>query len=268
MAPNKLRLILFTSLTLNLLAVGTAGYELHHRHGALASLKDHLAHLGPSKTPMNPDEVTYLTRETLFEKLPAREHSIVFLGDSQTANGEWGEFFPGAINRGIGGDTSAGLLKRVPVVAALRPEAVFLMIGANDYALKIQPSETVANIKNAVSLIRKSSPDTLVYIQGLTPTWWHRRNLFVSEVNALLKPMADNKKTFYIDTFTPFLKGDLLSSDYSFDGLHLNGPGFIEWKQLLVPYLSRLSAANSRKSLAHASGIRIRASVHESVGTP
>jgi len=243
MAENRLSLLLCTSVAVNFLALGSAGYVLH-RHGSLASLKDHFSRSHSANTVLTPDDISYMTRETLFEQLPARGHSVVFLGDSQTANCEWNEFFPGAINRGIGGDTSAGLLKRIPAVARLKPKAVFLMIGANDFALRIQPAETAANLKSAVSVIRESSPDTVIYVQGLTPTPWNRRNLFVSDVNTLLQSMADGKKVFYIDTYTPFLEGDVLNSHYSFDGLHLNGAGFIVWKRLLDPFVLSLTESN------------------------
>lgn len=239
MGGNRLSLMLFTSVAFNLLALGAAGYAFY-RHGDLASLKDRISHSKPANTISDPDEISYMTRETLFEQLPTRGHAVVFLGDSQTANCEWGELFPGAINRGIGGDTSAGLLKRIPAVVGLKPKAVFLMIGANDFARGIRPTETAANVKSTISVIREFSPDTLIYVESLTPTRWNRRNLFASEVNTMLQSLADGKKTFYIDTYAPFLEGDLLNSRYSFDGLHLNGAGFMLWKRLLNPHVSRL----------------------------
>jgi hypothetical protein len=45
------------------------------------------------------------------------------------------------------------------------------------------------------------------------------------------------------------LEGEVLNSRYSFDGLHLNGVGFMVWKRLLDPYVSRLAEPDESASL-------------------
>ncbi|HZV20619.1 MAG TPA: GDSL-type esterase/lipase family protein, partial [Hyphomicrobiales bacterium] len=59
---------------------------------------------------------------------------VVMLGDSLTKRAQWAEITgcPFLANRGIGGDTSAGVLSRLEESLKLRPRAVFLMIGIND----------------------------------------------------------------------------------------------------------------------------------------
>lgn len=89
-------------------------------------------------------------REGMFRVLPSPgSRAIVFLGDSLTSGCEWRELFGHQLtilNRGIGGDTSAGVLKRVSTVAALRPVATFLMIGTNDaQLLGYAPTDTLRN---------------------------------------------------------------------------------------------------------------------------
>jgi lysophospholipase L1-like esterase len=232
---RTLNRVLALSLTLNVLALSAAGYAVYKR-GGRAYIRDRFQAVRSSSNTLTPDDISYLTRETLFERLPVRPTPIVFLGDSQTANCEWGELFPGAVNRGIGGDTSATLLKRISDVSRLDPREVFLLIGANDFARGSSPQETAANIQSAVSALRSNSPETIVFVEGLLPTWFARRNVFARGVNKLLQPLADGRNVFYLDFYNLFLDGDLLSSKLSFDGLHLNGEGFMLWKQLLTSH--------------------------------
>jgi lysophospholipase L1-like esterase len=251
MIESRSNRLLSFSLVFNVLALAAAGYVLY-RHGTWANLRDHFGAPKALNKTLNSDEVAYLTRETLFQQLPARESPIVFLGDSQTEDCEWDEIFSGAINRGIGGDTSAGLLKRVSAVTRLKPRAVFLLIGANDFARGIEPQETAANIRSTVWKIRESSPDTFIFVEGLLPTGWMTRNVFAMRVNQLLRSLSNGKTILYLDFYDALREGDLLKANYSFDGLHLNGDGLMAWKKLLDPYVAPFLPP--RKTLSRFSG--------------
>jgi lysophospholipase L1-like esterase len=242
MTEFKLQRILAASLLLNLLAVVVSGCTVYHR-GGWAYIRDRFTKPPALNAALNPDDIAYLTRETLFQRLPTRPTPVVFLGDSQTANCEWGELFAESVNRGIGGDTSAGLLKRASEVVRLHPKAVLMLIGANDFARGIPPDETASNIRSTVSLLRAASPETTIFVESLLPTWFARRNLFAASVNKFLQQIANGKNVVYLDLYNSFLQGDLLDSKLSYDGLHLNGSGLILWKQLLearvAPFLPR-----------------------------
>ena len=65
--------------------------------------------------------------------------AVVFAGDSLMQTFEWGEYFSDLkdtviINRGINGDTVAGLTERTEEIfrAYPNPEKVFIMVGSND----------------------------------------------------------------------------------------------------------------------------------------
>ena len=63
---------------------------------------------------------------------------IIFVGDSLTDNYNVYEYYKGydVYNRGIGGDTTIGLLKRMnESVYDLKPSIVVLLIGINDFEL-------------------------------------------------------------------------------------------------------------------------------------
>lgn len=253
---NRSNHFLFPSIIVNIVVLATLAYMLF-RCGTVTHLIDRFSNLGAPKASLDSAQISYLTRETLFEQLPAYRHPIVFLGDSQTANCEWGELFAGAINRGIGGDTSAGLLKRISTITHLEPRAIFLMIGGNDFFQKVSPQETASNIRMAIREIRESSPQAVIYVQSLTPTWREERNRFAQQVNKMLESMADGKSVFYLDLYHFFLEGDFLSSKYSYDGTHLNGLGFMVWKHALDPYIALFLPADGVISNGNQTGHKL-----------
>src|SRR3954471_83138 len=70
----------------------------------------------------------------LFERLPVGPDDVLFVGDSLTDGGLWHELMADARckNRGIAGDTSAGVLARLEPMLAGQPAAVYLLVGVND----------------------------------------------------------------------------------------------------------------------------------------
>ena len=88
----------------------------------------------------------YENRKNLFDHLTMQKGSIVFLGDSITEYGQWEELMqnPKVKNRGIAGDTTWGLLRRLSTITSTQPQAIFLMIGVNDF-LFTDKSEILEN---------------------------------------------------------------------------------------------------------------------------
>jgi len=227
--------VLVFSLVLNAVALGAGGRAIYLR-GGWEYLKDRWHGAGGSAS-LSLDAMQYLQRQTLFEQMPLQKGNLVFLGDSHIAGCEWAEFFPGALNRGIGGDTSAGVLKRISSITQREPRAVFVQIGSNDLGnLGLSPDQTVANIGSMVTEIRRSSPATVIVLQGNLPTWSIKLNLYAREVNRGLEALADGKRIVFVDLYTPFLKGTALDRRLTYDGIHLNGEGYVRWKQLIEQF--------------------------------
>src|SRR5918993_1342368 len=65
----------------------------------------------------------YAKRMARFEAEPIPPRSIVFLGNSITEGGRWKKLTgdSSAVNRGIGGDITFGVLKRLDEIVAARP---------------------------------------------------------------------------------------------------------------------------------------------------
>jgi lysophospholipase L1-like esterase len=83
---------------------------------------------------------------------------------------------------------------------------------------------------------------TKIYIQSVIPTddaiHYTRRNTDIIKINDRLKEIAAQNKLAYIDLFTLFkLENNKLNPEYSLDGLHLNGKGYLAWKDAILKYV-------------------------------
>src|ERR1700719_953485 len=88
-------------------------------------------------------------RREIFGISTFKTATIVMLGDSITEAAPWDELTGcrSIVNRGIGGDTTGGVLARLGDVVKLRPRAVFLMIGVNDISLRVPAETTIENYR-------------------------------------------------------------------------------------------------------------------------
>ena len=114
----------------------------------------------------------------------------------------------------------------------------------NDLALLRSPDEVVANYARILDRIAGDSPKTRVYIQSILPTddalHTTRKNGDIWQINRELEAMARERGLVYIDLFSHFAGPDgRLDTAYSLDGLHLNGAGYLLWKELIEKKIHR-----------------------------
>ncbi len=177
---------------------------------------------------------------SFYETFLVEPGDIVFLGDSITEGGAWEEMFPGVPtkNRGIGGDTSQGVLHRLDTVTVGRPAKVFLEIGTNDLSAFVSAEDIAANVGQIIDTIHADSPGTKVYVQSVLP-----RDGFltddVQQLNQMLGPIVSAHGARWIDIFSLFVgpQGDSIRDDYANDRLHLMGPAYVVWRDALDPYV-------------------------------
>ncbi len=224
--------LLYVSLFCNLLALAAAGFAVRRLGGF-----NHVFIRLQRQT-----EGLYHHRAQHFERLPAQPGCIIFLGDSQTEQAEWQELFPDGVkklNRGISGDYTEGLLKRLPEIIRHKPLKIFLLIGVNDLAFENHVSEIEAVYRNIVQQIRTESPDTELYLQSILPVNNDVRHVGVKnakilELNARILQIAHDYALPYLDIATPMKDADgNLAAKFTEDGLHLNGLGYLVWKKQL-----------------------------------
>jgi lysophospholipase L1-like esterase len=185
-------------------------------------------------------------RQEAFRLETVRPGCVVFLGNSITEAGDWKKLTGDstAVNRGIGGEITFSLLKRLPDIIALRPSKIFLMIGINDIGKDIPPTVIAHNIDQVIRRIRAESPDTRIILQNILPVnptvndfpQHYDKNEKVTATNKLLVSVAAGHKIPLLDLNRLFRDKDgYLKKELTKDGLHLdpNGEGYAIWVRQL-----------------------------------
>lgn len=185
---------------------------------------------------MVPNTAKYQHRSSQFEMLPRNESPIIFIGNSLIAEGNWNELLSvNCLNRGIGGDDSQGIYDRIDEIIRLKPEKIFIMSGINDLGQKRSISSILFNYKKIISKINLNSPNTELFVQSVLPVNneirdTKRSNESIKELNEKLNMLTKSFNCSFIDLHSLFIdKNGNLSSDYSLDGIHLNGSGYFVW---------------------------------------
>ncbi|RZK29645.1 MAG: G-D-S-L family lipolytic protein [Hymenobacter sp.] len=225
---NKIKLLFAVSLAANVVLVSLFCYKLYHNWFEIGALK----------APF---------RASVFDAAPADSSKIYFVGDSHTEAFELNELLQNGNvrNRGIWGDNSKGVLGRIKGVAERHPQKLFLMIGVNDVCAGASIQEVAANVEQTVKIIKSISPNTQVFIESVLPANWkilHTDDMpsnRIKELNELYKIICQQNKLVYINLFPDFFDGKGLKQEYSFDGLHLTGTGYVHLASLLKPYVNR-----------------------------
>ena len=184
----------------------------------------------------------WLEKKTLFEILPNDSNEIIFLGNSITDGCEWHELFRNKLikNRGIGGDNTEGVLTRLSEITESNPAKIFINLGTNDIALKY-PVDKICKIYTLIlNQIHQNSPETKIFIQSVLPSYNNpsRNNDTIIALNSKLKTISNERNLNYIDLFNQFTDSNgQLDTLFSYDGVHLNGNGYLLWKKIIEKHI-------------------------------
>lgn len=187
----------------------------------------------------------YEQKVTLFRLLPDTKGEIVFLGNSITDIGEWSEIWQNSKvkNRGISGDITFGVLARLDEVLSAKPKKLFVMIGVNDIARNIPDAVILNNYRRLIDRVQSESPKTKLVMQSVLPTNdqfkpfknHYGKDDHIRAVNAGLRQLCTERGVGFVDLYSQFLDAaGRLDKQYTNDGLHLNGPGYMLWKKILI----------------------------------
>lgn len=169
------------------------------------------------------------------------EVEVAFLGDSITDGCDLSVFYPEFVcaNRGIGGDTTYGLEKRLDVsLFQLKPKIAVILIGTNNIDSMFNDYEDI------IVKIKKNTPRTDIVLCALTPTsnQWSYRNPIAAYNNVVIEKLAEIHGCEFVDLFTPLFdetKGEIYS-DCTVEGLHLNNKGYTIVSGEIKPVLQEL----------------------------
>jgi len=187
----------------------------------------------------HPYKLFFERRVSQFDEFNIPPNAIVFLGDSLIDEGRWDEMFPNfkIVNRGILADRTEHVISRIIQITKWQPSKIFLMIGTNDLKFGVKQKIILSNYEKILELIKKDAPKTEIFVQSLLP----RESKFrkpIEHINKELMILANRTGCVYIDLYPFFLdKNGSLKKEYSNDGLHLLGTGYLKWKQLIEPYI-------------------------------
>jgi len=188
----------------------------------------------------------YRQKVSQFRLIPDTETGeIIFLGDSITDFAEWADLFKNnkMKNRGISGDRTRGILNRLDEVITRNPAKVFIMIGINDIAANIPDSVIIQNYTTIIQRLRSALPTAGIYIQSILPTngtfpefpRHQRKEEHIDAINNYLQQLAREQRCTYVDLYHALLdKEGRLNKQYTNDGLHLTGEGYLVWKKVLL----------------------------------
>ncbi len=174
--------------------------------------------------------------------------SLVFLGDSHMEQCEWQELLPllKVYNRGIGGETTASLLARLPQTLGHASSLhIFLQSGINDLFAEIPVDSIVANHARILEFAKSrniSLKPTLVFYLRFKPDL----NVRVKTLNQKLKKLYSSHGIKAIDLNPRISEGECLLKNYSNDGVHLNAAGYKIWAEEIRIQLKPSSALDSR----------------------
>jgi len=197
----------------------------------------------------------WLERRTAWaQRVGPDQHALVFLGDSITQM--WGDdlggSFPGVkvANRGISGDTTRGVLIRLPEdVIALHPAGVVLLIGTNDLEEHAAPATIAANLKLILADLERADPRLPIILCRVFPSseTMHRPAAAIKAINQLYAAaVKSDPRVTLLDTWTLFAnaEGDAKIEEFP-DLLHPNHTGYAKWAAALRPILATLGFAEN-----------------------
>ncbi len=196
----------------------------------------------PSQTPV-PQSSDPAPAQTAAPE-PDAGCDVLFYGDSVTAGGNFGDFFPDlrVVNLGVNGATLEDLTEWVPRVSANHPDKIFVMAGGNN--LEAGNAEACAELfRGLLDALREACPDAGIFVESMLPidkaiaTKANRPNRVIRDYNARLEALAEEYGIPYLDIYPAYEDRGGLNSELTEDGIHLKDDAFGPWAEIVRPYL-------------------------------
>lgn len=183
--------------------------------------------------------IAYENENAEFEDYDA---DVAFLGDSLTDGYDLKKYFPQfvCVNRGISGETTVGLEKRLQVsVYDLKPKVVVMLIGANNMDTMLE------NYEDILIGLRDNLPETKVVLLSLTAMGgekWGRKNQLAAYNNVSIKLLSEKYGFYYVDLFSALYDvntGEVYEG-FTVDGGHFTHEGYVTVTNEITPVLEEI----------------------------
>ncbi|CDU12415.1 SGNH/GDSL hydrolase family protein [Vibrio coralliirubri] len=167
---------------------------------------------------------------------------LVMFGDSITEWAPWADIFRdiSMVNRGLAGDTTTGMLRRIDTTLNVKPKLVCFMAGINDLAQGYDVDHIYQNYidmlkvwqENDICILVQSTLYVGSKLQGLNPS--------VELLNSKISEYCSQQGIAFLDVNSVLSPNQLLSNEYSCDDLHLNAKAYQVWAEVLQPTVAEL----------------------------
>lgn len=235
--------VIIISVLLNVLLFGVAAYLGIHT----GYIKRNLIRIGiiapPAKDSVLPADFWCIRGWTnTLEKMDI-DADIVFFGNSITCGSTFQEYFPDKkiINLGYPGDNLDGMLYRIEMIRAVKPEKCFVMAGINDSWRT--NDEIKRKYHTLLSQLKTQLPQTQFYIESILPINSSRfgkycNNDKIIELNLMIAALAQDFDFKYIDLYSLYAnETNELNLSLSPDGVHLFHDSYERWANLIRQYV-------------------------------
>ena len=232
----------------------------------------------PGKGPIRSFPWMVDNRKYFWTQREKDQGAVVFVGDSLTGNWQsLAQSFPGlkVANRGVGGDTSRGVLFRFREdVLDLKPRAIVICAGSNDLSAHGDPASAAENIATMLAQARAQNPAVPIVLCTIAP----RANPEAptkpgaqADLNARIAKLGAGQEHFVVLDLFPVLgtpDGQPVGEFFREDHLHLAEPGYQKWAEALRPVLEKLGVKGSGAAPARVAPAPPAASVTPPSGAP
>ena len=188
-------------------------------------------------------------KASLYEELGVQKNNIVFIGSDIADNAELAELFGNRhiINRGIRSEKSTDILTHIERIIEGKPHKIFVQLGTDDLMSGIGAEQIAADVSKMIELVREGSPRTRLYILSIAPVNDEEYRLpkgygdlktKIRESNQSMETICKAKGVTYINVFDVLADTEgNLQKDYTNDGIHLTGEGYLLWRDTIKKHL-------------------------------
>lgn len=178
--------------------------------------------------------------------------SILFIGDSIIEGLAESSIAPNAANFGIGGDTTFGVLQRLPNYGSRKTaSAIVLSIGVNDLKHR-ENEEIIENYRQILDDLTEHCPVIACSVLPLDNSIKSRSKLIrlsdrIAPLNEeLAKLVADTERCTFVDLTKALSnsQGNLRTELHVGDGIHLSEAGYKVWTGLVQSELEKIAVKN------------------------
>lgn len=159
---------------------------------------------------------------------------ILFIGHSLIEFFDWQKRFPGhsAVNLGVAGETTEGLLARLEKIIRACPSAdlIFLMTGLNNIAM--DDFDFLDSYHEIIQKLSSAYPKARIFVNSILPTRLEFiDNGAIESSNRAIRKIADESKAGFIDAYALFVDSNNgpIKAYFSPDGVHLSDSGYRVW---------------------------------------